>query len=104
MRVGHMGYGSNDLNRVRGTLHDAALAKEHPAVRALLSWLEICPIHKAQIVLDIGVFEKTVRDVAEVRAIHRETVTSRFYGGLIAYCKMMGWPSYTMAEYRKMKK
>jgi hypothetical protein len=103
-RLGRSGFGSNDLNRVRGTLHDIDLESEHPSVKALIKWLNTCPDHKANIVIDIAVFSKSVRDIAQSRAIHPETVTFRFYGGLTEYCKIMGWPSYTMAEHRRMIK
>ena len=99
-----MGFGPTDLNRVRGALREFDLFHEHPAVRALIKWLEECTAPQASIVIDFCGFARTVREIAELRGIHHQTVTRRFYAGLCCYCKMMGWPSLTAAQFEKLER
>jgi hypothetical protein len=102
IRVGHMGYGSTDHARVRGTISASDEQVDHPAVKALIAWLKDCPAGFTNITIDIACDAKLPSQAAELRAMTVREVTRHFYAGLCWYCKMMGWPALTKREFDKL--
>lgn len=100
IRTGHMGYGSPDLNRVRG-VSERDEDKERLVVIRLVAWMDACPREERETVLALATGGKTMAEVAAEWRVSTKTVGRRWHAGLIEYCRQQGWPTQTKSEAQK---
>ena len=72
IRAGHMGYGSNDLSRVRG-ISERDPDQERRAVERLIDWMNRCPRRYREAVLDLAIFAKPITETANQSNISPQT-------------------------------